>query len=77
MEAFPGVHTTCGLSNVGFGLPNRRLVNRTFLAQLIAAGLDSAIMDPTEKGLMETVRAAEALAGRDEFCMNYIRAVRG
>ncbi len=77
VEAFPGVHTTCGLSNVGFGLPNRRLVNRTFLAQLIAAGLDSAIMDPTEKGLMETVRAAEALAGRDEFCMNYIRAVRG
>ncbi|MFO8008859.1 MAG: dihydropteroate synthase [Candidatus Brocadiia bacterium] len=77
MQAFPGVHTTCGLSNIGFGLPNRNLVNRTFLAQLIPAGLDSAIMDPTEEGLMETVRAAEALAGRDEFCMDYIRAMRG
>ncbi|MHC4481302.1 MAG: dihydropteroate synthase [Planctomycetota bacterium] len=76
MQGFPGVHTTCGLSNISFGLPNRGLVNRTFLACLIAAGLDSAIMDPTAGGMMDTVRAAEALAGRDEFCMDYIRAMR-
>lgn len=75
MEAFPGVHTTCGLSNISFGLPNRNLMNRAYLACLIAAGLDSAIMDPTAEGMMETVYAAEALAGRDEFCMNYIRAM--
>ncbi|MHC4789185.1 MAG: dihydropteroate synthase [Planctomycetota bacterium] len=77
MEAHPGVHTTCGLSNVSFGLPNRGLINRTFLACLIAAGLDSAIIDPTAAGMMDLVRAAEALCGRDEFCMNYIRAIRG
>ena len=58
------------------GLPGRGLVNRVFLSWLIAAGLDSAIIDPTAQGVMDTVRAAEALAGRDEFCMNYIRAMR-
>ncbi len=77
MGAFEGVHTTCGLSNISFGLPNRNLINRTYLACLVMAGLDSAICDPTAEGLMESVRAAEALAGRDGFCMNYIRAMRG
>jgi len=48
MREFPGVHTTCGLSNVSYGLPSRRLVNRTFLTAAIMAGLDSAIMDPTD-----------------------------
>jgi len=75
-DAFPGLHTTCGLSNISFGLPARGLINRTYLACLIAAGLDSAILDPTAEGIMDTVRAAEALAGRDEFCMNYIQAMR-
>jgi len=76
MHAFEGVHTTCGLSNISFGLPNRNLINRTYVACLIMAGLDSAICDPTAEGLMDSVRAAEAIAGRDEFCMNYIRAMR-
>jgi 5-methyltetrahydrofolate--homocysteine methyltransferase len=76
MQSLPGVHTTCGLSNISFGLPNRGLLNRVYIAWLIAAGLDSAIIDPTAEGIMDTVRAAEALAGRDEFCMSYIRAMR-
>ncbi|MCK4283102.1 MAG: dihydropteroate synthase [Candidatus Brocadiae bacterium] len=76
MQAFPGAHTTCGLSNISFGLPNRPLINRTYLGCLIAAGLDSAILDPTAGEVMDVVRAAEALAGRDDFCMNYIRAMR-
>jgi len=76
MRALPGVHTTCGLSNISFGLPDRALLNRTYLACLIAAGLDSAIVDPTAEGIMDTVRAAEALAGRDEYCIEYIRALR-
>jgi 5-methyltetrahydrofolate--homocysteine methyltransferase len=76
MEAFEGVHTTCGLSNVSFGLPRRGLLNRTFLACLIAAGLDAAICDPTEPGLIEAVRAAEALVGRDDYCIDYIRTMR-
>ena len=76
MQHFEGVHTTCGLSNVSFGLPGRGLINRTYLACLVMAGLDSAIIDPTAEGIMDAVRVAEALAGRDEFCMNYIRAMR-
>ena len=40
MKTFPGVHTTCGLTNVSHGLPNRKLVNRTFLVAAVARGLD-------------------------------------
>ena len=76
MAAYPGVHTTCGLSNISFGLPQRGLVNRTYLACLIMAGLDSAIIDPTAEGMMDTACAADALAGRDESCMDYIRRMR-
>jgi len=76
MTGFQGVHTVCGLSNVSFGLPRRNLLNRTFLGLMIGAGLDTVIIDPTEAGMMSTVHAAETLAGRDEFCMNYITAER-
>ena len=76
MTQLPGIHTTCGLSNISFGLPYRGIVNRIYLATLIRAGLDSAIIDPTEPDVMATVYAAEALAGRDEYCMNYITAQR-
>jgi cobalamin-dependent methionine synthase I len=61
------------VSNVSFGLPNRRLLNRVFLAMLIEAGLAGAILDPTDPGIAETLRAARALLGTDEYCMDYIR----
>jgi len=73
---FPSAHVIAGLSNIGFGLPSRRLLNHTFLVMLMAAGLDAAIADPTTEGFPETVAAAEALLGRDEFCMNYITRCR-
>ncbi len=73
---FPNIHLSCGLSNVSFGLPERRLVNRAFLMLCMARGLDAAIMDPTDQTLMGEMRAAEALLGRDEYCMNYIAAAR-
>ena len=69
-------NTTCGASNISFGLPERGLVNRTFLSCLILAGLDAAIIDPTAPGMMDAVVAGEALAGRDDYCMNYIQAMR-
>jgi len=77
MTRFPGIHTVCGLSNVSFGLPQRKFLNRTFMAMAIAKGLDAAIMDPLDRQMMSVVLAAEALAGRDNFCMNYINAYRG
>jgi 5-methyltetrahydrofolate--homocysteine methyltransferase len=53
-EAYgPEIHITGGLSNVSFGLPNRKLVNQTFIALAIDAGLDSAIMDPVQASLAE------------------------
>lgn len=64
------------ISNVSFGLPNRRLLNRIFLSMLMGAGLAGAIFDPTDPGMAETVCAAEALLGRDEYCMEYIRHQR-
>jgi 5-methyltetrahydrofolate--homocysteine methyltransferase len=76
MEQFPGVHTVCGLTNVSHGLPNRKLVNRTFLAEAIARGLDAAILDPTDKKLCSVMRAALMLAGKDNFCVQYIKAFR-
>lgn len=70
------VKTVGGLSNIGFGLPRRNLLNRVYVSYMIAAGLDAGIIDPLEPGIMATILAAEALMGRDEFCMNYIAAER-
>jgi len=77
MTKFPGVHTTCGLTNVSYGLPGRKLVNRTFLVAAITRGLDSAILDPTDKELFGALKAALMVVGKDEFCMEYITAFRG
>ena len=74
MARFPGVHTICGLTNVSHGLPARKLVNRTFLAGAIANGMDAAIIDPTDAQLMAALFAAEAVYGRDEYCVNLIEA---
>ena len=76
-KAHPDVHISAGVTNVSYGLPNRRLLNRTFLALLMAAGLDAAIIDPTDPQIMATWRAAEALLDRDEMCLAYIQASRG
>lgn len=73
---FPEVHITAGLSNISFGLPVRRLLNRVFMTIGMTAGLDSAICDPLNADLAAEITAAEALLGRDEWCMNYIGASR-
>jgi len=72
----PLVHKTCGLSNVSYGLPKRKLVNQIFVAMAIAKGMDSAIIDPLDARMMANIVVAEALAGKDQFCMNYITAER-
>ena len=76
MTQFPGVPSTCGLTNVSYGLPGRKLVNRTFLAAAIVRGLDCVIADPTDKLLFGTLRAALMIAGRDEYCIDYITGFR-
>jgi len=75
-DSVAGAHLICGLSNVSFGLPNRQLLNRTFLAMAMAMGLDAAIVDPLDAPLMATIRAGCALLEMDEYCLGYLAAHR-
>lgn len=70
------VNTTCGASNVSFGLPNRPSINGAFLAMAIGAGMTSAITNPLEPEIIRSVMAADVLAGHDRDCANWIRANR-
>ena len=76
VERYPGIHISAGVSNVSFGLPQRKLLNQAFMLLLMAHGLDTAIIDPCDQQLMINVLAAEALLGRDEYCGDYLRAYR-
>jgi 5-methyltetrahydrofolate--homocysteine methyltransferase len=76
MTTFKGIHTMCGLSNISFGLPERKFLNQTFMVMAIAKGLDGAIVNPLDQKMMANIVAAEALAGKDDFCMNYLEAYR-
>ncbi|MBI5115229.1 dihydropteroate synthase [Candidatus Poribacteria bacterium] len=73
---YPDIHTISGLSNISFGLPVRKLLNRTFLTMAMAAGLDAVIMDPLDKEMMATLTAANTLLGLDYCCGEYITAFR-
>ena len=67
-----GVNTTCGASNVSFGLPNRHAITGTFLAMAIGAGMTSAIMNPLHPEVKQAVMAADVLAGHDRDCAAWI-----
>ena len=70
------VNTTCGASNVSFGLPNRHGINAAFLPMAIASGMTSAIMNPCRPQEMEMVRAANVLMSTDENCASWIKTYR-
>ena len=72
----PEAHVALGLSNISFGLPKRKLLNRTFLAMLLAAGADGAVMDPLDREMMMALLAGRAALGLDEYSMEYIMAER-
>ena len=76
MTEYPGVHTACGLSNISYGLPQRKFVNRVFLSLLMASGLDGAIIDPLDDKMIAILKTTQMLLGQDQYCMNYIRAAR-
>ena len=71
-----GVNTTCGASNVSFGLPNRHAVTGSFLAMGIAHGMTSAIMNPMHTEVRQAVMAADVLANQDQNCAAWIAANR-
>jgi 5-methyltetrahydrofolate corrinoid/iron sulfur protein methyltransferase len=72
----PEVRFSIGLSNISFGLPVRKVVNRVFLTLALAAGLDAAILDPLDDALYSELLGAELLLGRDRFCRKYTGAFR-
>jgi len=75
-KEIPEAHITCGLSNISYGMPVRKLLNQAFLVSAIFAGLDTAIVNPMDKNLMSLVFASEALTGKDEYCMEFISKYR-
>jgi 5-methyltetrahydrofolate--homocysteine methyltransferase len=70
------VNTTCGASNVSFGLPNRPGMNAAFISMAIGAGLTSAITNPLADTLMQAIRGADVLMDHDEQCTQWIAAYR-
>lgn len=76
LKKYPDVHITGGLSNISFGLPARSIVNQAFAVLAIAAGMDSAIIDPENQELREILYAADVVLGKDRFCGRFTKAFR-
>jgi 5-methyltetrahydrofolate--homocysteine methyltransferase len=73
---YPEAHITSGLSNISYGMPFRKAINMQFLSLAMAAGMDSAIMDPTSDDMRATMYATAALIQQDENCRGYLKAYR-
>jgi len=71
-----GVNTTCGASNLSFGLPNRHGLNTAFIAMAIASGMPCAITNPLEKEIMQSVKGANVVMGHDPECSDWIKNYR-
>ena len=71
-----GVNTTCGASNISFGLPNRHALNAFFLAMAAGAGMTSAIMNPLHQEELTGIMAADVLNGHDKDCRAWIKKFR-
>lgn len=69
-----GLKTTLGVSNVSFGLPDRELLNRTFLAMALTSGLDAPILNPMAEAMVNTIRAYNVLWNIDKEAVQYIRS---
>jgi len=72
---YPKAKTAMGLSNISYGLPGRKLINRSFLLMAAYAGLDAAILDPLDTKMMSVIRVADMLTGKDTS-RSYLRAHR-
>ena len=70
-EKYPSIHITAAISNISF-----KLINLGFVVLAMNAGLDSGILDPTNRDMLGLIYATEALLGEDDYCMEYIGAYR-
>lgn len=73
---YSDIHIISGLSNISHGLPERKLISRVFAVMSVIKGVDTFILDPLDQTTMSVLAATEALAGQDDFCMDYISGVR-
>ena len=73
---YPDAKTVVGLSNISYGLPQRPLVNRTFMLMAVYAGLDAVIIDPLDTKAMSLVKVSDLIMGKDPSCRQYLRAHR-
>jgi len=73
---YPEAKTVMGLSNISYGLPRRKVINRSFLLMSAYAGLDAVIVDPLDAKAMSLVKVADMLTGKDPSCRKYLRAHR-
>jgi len=71
-----GVNSTCGASNISFGLPSRTAMNTTFVTMAAGAGLTSAIVNPLHPEMISGIRAADVINANDKDCANWISAYR-
>jgi len=70
------VNSTCGASNISFGLPNRNVVNSAYLAMAIGAGMTSAITNPLHGEVMQAISGADVMMGHDPNCLRWIKKYR-
>jgi 5-methyltetrahydrofolate--homocysteine methyltransferase len=75
-QAYPGVHTICGLSNVSYGMPLRKQVNQIYMVMAMTRGLDAVIVDPLDRRMMASILTARMLLGQDTGCKGYLAAYR-
>jgi len=75
-KKLPDINTICGATNISFGLPKRKYINAAFVAMAVYTGVDAMIIDITNPDIKGALLASELLSGRDEYCMNYIDAMR-
>ena len=73
---YPEAKTVMGLSNISYGLPNRKLINQAFLLMAAHAGLDAVILNPLDTKMMSLVKVADMITGNDPSCRRYLRAHR-
>lgn len=72
-----GVNTILGISNISFGLPNRRILNSTFLSMALSYGLDLPIMNPNEEYIMDVINSFKVIKNIDKGCIDYIDRYNG
>lgn len=75
-QKYKNVHITCGLSNISFGLPERKVLNSAFFAAAAVLGMDAPICDITAPSIKKAFASSKVLLGEDDYCMDYIEEMR-